>query len=60
MYPLLERGEVQVSVVPHHELAIEHRVGGQLTDRVDDLREVPSPAAVAGATARRPAPAAEG
>jgi hypothetical protein len=60
MYPLLERGEVQVSVVPHHELAIEHRVGGQLTDRVDDLREVPSPVAVAGATARRPAPAAEG
>jgi hypothetical protein len=42
MYPLLERGEVQVSVVPHHELAIEHRVGGQLTDRVDDLREVPT------------------
>jgi hypothetical protein len=60
MDPLLERGEVEVSVIPHHELAVEHRVGGELTDGVDDLREVPAKGPLLARLQRHPPPAAEG
>ena len=60
MDPLLERGEVEVSVIPHDELAVEHRVGGQLTDGVDDLREVPTEGPLLARLQRDPIPAAEG
>ena len=60
MDPLLERGEVEVSVIPHDELAVEHRVGGELGNGVDDLREVPAKGPLLARLQRHPAPAAEG
>jgi hypothetical protein len=59
MQPLLERREVQVPVTPHDHLAVEHRVGGKLGDRVDDLREVAAQRPLLPRLQRDPAPAAE-
>jgi hypothetical protein len=58
--PLLERGEVEVPVIPHGELTVKHRVGGELGDRVDDLREVPAEGPLLARLQRDPSPAAEG
>jgi hypothetical protein len=59
-YPLLERGEVEAPVIPDDEFAVEHRVGGELTDRVDDLSEVPTEGPLLARLQRHPTPAAEG
>jgi hypothetical protein len=60
MEPLLECVEVEVAVVPHDDLPVDDRVGGEPGDRVDYLREVPAQRPLLARLQRHPTPAAEG
>jgi hypothetical protein len=48
-----------VPVLPHDQLAIKHYVEAKLTDRVDDLREIPAQRALLARLQYDAAPVAE-